>query len=202
MNKRFWLPTTAAALMSTGAFAQSGTKETPSAAPSAHQERSSEQPDAAPPPQSQSPSAESDTQSSQASRPATTPRADGASSGPGPADRRNAEGSSKTKASDNTWNKRKEGAAAQEDTRPDSERAQSKVPASGQRRSNNPDGAVDRSRQSTAKDAAAPDRRDARSPNEDGRRNAEGASDRGRADASTVKIDDRQRTRLIESVLR
>jgi hypothetical protein len=63
MNKRFWLTTTAAVLMSTAAFAQSGTKETPSAAPSEHQERSSEQPDAARP-QSQSPSAASDTQSS------------------------------------------------------------------------------------------------------------------------------------------
>jgi hypothetical protein len=75
------------------------------------------------------------------------------------------------------------------------------VSASGQRQSNTPDGAADRSRQSTAKDAAASDRRDARSPNEDGRRNAEGASDRGRADA-TAKIDDRQRTRVSESVSR
>jgi hypothetical protein len=57
-------------------------------------------------------------------------------------------------------------------------------------------------RASRSKDAGASDRRDARSPNEDGRRNAEDASDRGRADASTAKIDDRQRTRVSESVSR
>jgi hypothetical protein len=33
MSKRFWLTTTAAVLMSTAAFAESGTNETPSAAP-------------------------------------------------------------------------------------------------------------------------------------------------------------------------
>jgi hypothetical protein len=207
MNKHFWLTTTAAVLMATAALAQSGTKETPSAAPSAHQERSSERPDAASSPQAQSPSAASDTQSSQASRPATTPSADGASSEHGAAgrtnaDRANTERPSKATTSDNASDKQKEGDAAREDARPNSERAQSREPASGQRQSNNPDGAADRSRQSTAKDAAAPDRRDARSPNEDGRRNAEGASDRGRTDASSAKIDDRQRTRVSESVSR
>jgi hypothetical protein len=206
MSKRFWLTTTAAVLMSTAAFAESGTNETPSAAPLTHQERSSERPDAASSPRAQSPSAASDTQSLQAPRPPTTPSAHSSSSERGAADRTNAdrentEKPSKATASDKTSDEQKEGTTAREDARPNSERAQSKEPASGQRQSNDPNGA-DRSRQSTAKDAAAPDRRDARSPNEDDRRNAEGTSDRDRADASIAKIDDRQRTRVSESLSR
>jgi hypothetical protein len=183
-------------------------KETPSAASSAHEERSSERPDATSSPRAQSPSAASESRSSQDSRSATAPSAGGASSERGAHDRTtnveraNAENPSKATASDKTSDKQKEGTAAREDARPNSERAQSKEPAASQRQSNNPDGAADRSRQSSAKDAAAPDHRDDRAPNEDGRRNAEGASDRGRADTSTAKIDDRQRTRVSESVSR
>jgi hypothetical protein len=125
MSKRFWLTTTAAVLMSTAAFAESGTNETPSAAPLTHQERSSERPDAASSPRAQSPSAASDTQSLQAPRPPTTPSAHSSSSERGAADRTNAdrentEKPSKATASDKMSDEQKEGTTAREDARPNS----------------------------------------------------------------------------------
>ena len=144
MNKRIVLTTTAAVLMSTAAFAQNGTKEAP-AAPSAHQDRSDQRSNSASP-QARSPSAAPDTRSPQAARSAPATNGDGVSSERGSmdrtnADRANTEKTSKSTTSEGTPDRAKEGTAARDDARPNSERAQTKEPASDGRQSNNPDGA-------------------------------------------------------------
>jgi hypothetical protein len=189
MIKRQLMTTTAAILISTAAFAQSNSKDVPSANPSAQQTEKS-----APPPQTSNPS--TTTTQSQASPPPALPQAPSAST-TSQTQQNTATDSSRTNQNSAATNGNTTTSAQGTQQPATASQTQSGQPATNQQQSTNPPPSTGANQaQQTPAPGNAPSPSTQR---QDTQRNATGRNGADRTNVS-VELNDRQRTRVSESV--
>jgi hypothetical protein len=183
MIKRQLMTTTAAILISTTAFAQSNSKDVPSANPSAQQTEKS-----APNPQTSNPSPTTSTQS-QASPPSASSQTPTAS--PASPTQNTATDGSRTNQNSTAANGSSNTSAQPSQQPATASQTQSGQPATNQQQSTNPPPSSGNQAQQTPASG--------NSPRQDTQQNTAGRTGSERTNAS-VELNDRQRTRVSESV--